>query len=810
MRENAPLRNGMARAEVAQIGRPLNTQHLRSEPAIGLGWLVVLAITATPIARAQDFNGNAIRDSIDLRNGTSLDCNHNGVPDQADLSKPDFAAAIEHFGDSATLSGVSGLASGDFDLDGDRDVVVTSGAGGPNNSNITIWRNDGGPALVYSTRVTVTNAQCFAVRVADLNADGRVDIVCSDAGFPELIVLVATGPETFAAPLRLTTGSRGTGVAVGDLDNDGDLDLAMAGFATNAVDVFRNNGNATFGPRQQFACGQQPVAVALGDFTGDGFADLAVANSFISAPGAGTVSLLRNSGTATFVTHATLTIAGHAETSANSAPHDLSLTDVDADGDRELLVSSKDSNSIRIYSNDGVGGFTNTQTIGPLDSIGGIADRLICADLDGDAALELAWCDSAARAVRVYDNNAGIFTFTQSYAAGTEGPTAIAIGDLTGDGAPELVIGGATSNAFSTMVNQGALNFQSVIHLRRSDSDFIPMLEDFTGDGVTDLVSYSTFTTPSTFSIAPGIGNNRFGPAIFVPLPSSGHMLPRDLNNDGLLDILSLGNSGNFFTKLNLGNGKFGPAVLPYPIQLHGNQQTADMNNDGNLDFLWAWGTASIDPYHIQIALGDGNGNFAPPTELITPPFMGTMWTGDLSGDGFPELFVAFASGQIAAVGLEAFAIYPNNGDGTFGPYTVVAHELMVNFSSSVGDFAWLDLDGDGDKDLVAQSSRAFLYRNTNHLLETPVMLGGFANYYHSQFGPTIYDADGDGDLDLFGARSISGVSSRAIFFNDGAGGFGRGDVGPCLAVMRYRNSPDHLAIGDADNNGRLDILAKP
>lgn len=768
-------------------------------------WLAVAGSAA-----AQDFNGNAIRDSIDLRNGTSADCNHNGVPDEADLLKPDFAAAIEHFGDSATLSGTSGLIPVDVDQDGDIDVVVSSGAGGPNNSNVTVWRNDGGPGLVFGSRITITNAQCFAVRAADLNADGRMDIVCSDAGFPEVIVLVATGPGSFAAPLRLTAGSRGTGVTVDDLDGDGDLDIAAAGFATNAVDVFKNNGNATFAPRQQYACGQQPVAVASADFTGDGLMDLAVANSFISAPGTGTISLLRNNGGGTFVAHATISVAGHPETATNSAPHDVVLADVDADGDSDLLVSSKDSNSLRVYTNGGTGTFTNTQTLGPLESIGGSADRMLCADLDGDPALELAWCDSAARAVRIYDNNSGSFAFEQSYAAGTEGPTAVAKGDLDGDGAPELILGGATSNAFSTMVNQGGLNFQSVIHLRRSDSSFIPMLADFTGDGVTDLASYSTSTIPATFNIAPGIGNNRFGPAILVPLPSSGHMLPRDLNNDGLLDILSLGNSGNFFTKLNLGGGIFGPAILPYPIQLHGNQQTADINNDGNLDFLWSWGTASIDPHHIQIALGNGQGGFAPPLELITPPFMGDIWTGDLSGDGFPELFVGFASGQIAPAGLEAFAIYPNNGDGTFGPYSVVAYELVPNFASGVGAFAFLDIDNDGDKDVIAQSTRAFLYRNTQHQLEAPVMLGGFANYYHSQFGPTIYDADGDGDLDMFGARSISGVSSRAIFFNDGTGGFGLGDVGPCLAVMRYRNSPDHLAIGDADNNGWLDILAKP
>ncbi len=768
--------------------------------------VLLAALLPSGVALGQDANGNALRDSIDLRNGTSLDCNHNGVPDEADIAKPDFRAAIEHFGDAATLNNVSGTWPLDVDHDLDLDLVVASSSG-PSNSNLTIWRNDGGAGLVYSTRTTLLNSVCSTVRTGDLNGDGWTDVVAADSGFPQVIVMLATGAGTFSTPVRLVAASRGTGLAIADLDNDGDIDIAMPGFASNAVDVFRNNGTGGFGPKQTFACGAQPVAVSAADFNGDGLRDLAVANSFISSPGVGTVSLLRNTGNAAFVTHSTLTILGHAETATSSRPHDLVLADVDSDSDADLLVCAKSSNSIRIYSNDGLGAFTNTQTLGPLESVGGIADRFICENLDSDTAPELAWCDSAARAVRLYDNAAGTFVYSQAYGAGTEGPIAVSAGDLTGDGLPEIVTAGNASNAFSTFKNEGELNFDAVGHIRRLDSNFYPRLGEFTGDLLTDILTYSTFDNPASIRIAPGVGDARFGTTTTIPLSTSGTILPRDLNHDGHLDLLSIG--GHCFVKFSNGDGTFGPEISSN-VYVYANAITADVNSDGNLDLLWQYAVSPNEPSWVRISLGNSKGLFAPFYEVDTPRFLGSIWTGDLSGDGAPELFVGLGGGAIGDPAMETFIVYPNLGDGTFGPYSVYANELNPNFSGGVGGFAWVDIDGDGDNDLLGQSTRTWLFRNNKHQLATPVMLGGFANYAWTDYGAAIFDADGDGDLDFYGARSVSGISSPAIFFNDGNGGFGEGDVGPCLAVMRYRASPDVLLFGDADNNGRVDILAKP
>ncbi|MEQ1894087.1 MAG: VCBS repeat-containing protein, partial [Planctomycetota bacterium] len=741
--------------------------------------LAIAIVTLASATRAQDFNGNGTRDSVDLRDGTSQDLDHDGIPDEVALRRT-FSAAVEHHSDGATVTQVNGLALLDADLDGDLDLMVAS-ASGPSDSNLTLWRNEGGPGLVFAQRTFVSGAACNLLRAHDLDGDGRLDLVASDSGFPQVLVLLASGPGTFAAPTRLTAGARGVGLEVADLDADGDADLALTGGSNNTVQVFLNHGDGSFAARQDYAVGQQPSAVAAADFTGDGLADLAVANSFVSSPGGGTVTLLRNAGAGLFSPHATLVVPGHAETSLNSEPRDLKLVDTDLDGDADLLVSSRDSNSLQIFTSDGAGAFANTQTLGPLEVIGGSADRFLCQDLDGDLAPEIAWSDSAARTIRMYDNTSGSFSLQRSYAAGSEGPSELVGGDLDGDGVVDLVAAGNTSSAFSVLLGIGELTFRAVEHLRRPDLNFKPLLADFTGDGLDDLASYATFDTPTTFRIAPGLGDGRFGAAQLVDLPSPAPLLPRDVDADGDLDILGVGNGGHRYCKLNHGDGTFADPLFSDVIDLNGNFQTADIDNDGNLDVLWTDAILSNQPHFIRISRGDGQGHFAPYQEIVTPPFLGAVWTGDLSGDGFPEIFAGVGAGVVGPLGLETVLVYPNNGDGTFGAYEAHNHELMPNFAGTVGGFAWVDIDGDGDEDLLGQMTYTWWYRNTGHQLEAPVQLGGFANYSFNEFGPTIHDMDKDGALDFVGVSRIGSLTSPAVFFNDGAGGFG-----PRLALMRY------------------------
>jgi hypothetical protein len=141
-----------------------------------------------------------------------------------------------------------------------------------------------------------------AVVVADVNGDGKPDLITANRGSllnpgTTVSVLLGNGDGTFQAATNFAAGLDPVSVAVADLNGDGRPDLVVGNsyFGSNMVSVLLGNGNGTFVAAVNIPAGATPRAVALGDVNGDGLPDLAVAN-FSSA----SVSVLlgqRNSAT---------------------------------------------------------------------------------------------------------------------------------------------------------------------------------------------------------------------------------------------------------------------------------------------------------------------------------------------------------------------------------------------------------------------------------------------------------------------------------------------------------------------------------
>src|SRR5262249_2183635 len=124
----------------------------------------------------------------------------------------------------------------------------------------------------------------MAIVTADLNNDGKQDIVVLNQGSPfgstsSVSALLGQGDGTFrpAVTTNLPAGARS--VAVGDLNGDGKADLAIANDAQNVVEVLRGNGDGTFQSNPLILPAPGASSVAVGDFGHDGKVDLAVTNS---------------------------------------------------------------------------------------------------------------------------------------------------------------------------------------------------------------------------------------------------------------------------------------------------------------------------------------------------------------------------------------------------------------------------------------------------------------------------------------------------------------------------------------------------
>ena len=737
---------------------------------------------------AQDLNGNGTPDSVELRNGSALDCNRNGFIDERDVGHPHFEHAVELRNNVLQSQGVVWEAEPiDFDGDGDLDLAVTS-MFSTNVGALSYWRNEGGAGLVFVRRDLMNGTRPTTLRAADLNADGTPDLVSGDSSFNRFYVLMGQGAGTFSAPVTVNgeaSNNGSVGMDLADVDGDGDLDVALSAWGNDAVSVFRNQGDGSFGPPETYPVEFQPRDVAFGDVDGDGRPDMAVANQYFSTGPPvrdGTVSILRNTGAGSFVGQTVVTLPpGGPPFGGFARPYYVELVDVDHDGDADLLTSSDQSNWLTIHRYEG-GSFVLSQSFGGIN-IEAAPREIQVSDLDGDGWEDLVWMDMDMHVAGVYRNVQGTFEFHQNFATGNY-TQAARVADFTGDGQLDIVATNTASRTFSLLVNRGELNFEAPIHLRPEEYPSDALLADFTNDGRTDL-----FMTVGSAPAATGNVYEGLGEAVFAKTPISsslsraGTVHTRDFNGDGFQDLLSVG--GHCLVSLGLGDGTFAPEIDSSLSVTTSRHVIGDIDADGNLDLAWIWpGHPSL----LRVSFGDGSGSFGPFTEYVDVAEDESIGLGDITGDGAPEIF----SGHRLGV----FSIHPNNGDGTFGPRIDITLTAPL-FNPSIDAIAVADFDLDGDGDVVVSAFGLKMFFNPgNGVLPTvPTdVSSASASILH------VVDIDLDGAPDLYG-RAFEGLA----FMNPGDGIFGAP-----MRFLNYDSSARTLVVGDADNDGRIDALVGP
>jgi hypothetical protein len=177
------------------------------------------------------------------------------------------------------------LTTGDFNRDGTPDLVVINNAlnqfGG-----VSVLLGDGSGGFLPPVSYGVGGAVPIWPAVADFNRDGNPDLAISvTATTGSVAVLLGNGDGTFQPAVNYTVGSFPQGIATRDLNGDGFPDIVSAdqcgddpACRDGTVSVLLGNGDGTFQPRLVFAEGIFPLSVAIADFNGDHRPDLAIAN----------------------------------------------------------------------------------------------------------------------------------------------------------------------------------------------------------------------------------------------------------------------------------------------------------------------------------------------------------------------------------------------------------------------------------------------------------------------------------------------------------------------------------------------------
>jgi len=258
----------------------------------------------------------------------------------------------------------NGVALSDVDGDGRLDLLV---ANEQSNTVSVLLNTTLLPGLVsFAPKVDYAVGTAPGNLVAaDINGDGRLDILSVNSGAGTVSALRNTGTvagvPSFAAKTDFTTGTGGVNLAVNDLDGDGRFDVVTANNGTNGngttVSILRNTTTVgattlSFATAAAYTVGTGPSSVAIGDVNGDGKLDVVAANygaSGTSGTGA-TVSVLRSNSTS-----GTLSFAPKADYSVDNGVNDVKLGDIDGDGDLDIITANQGAStaSVRLNGNTG-------------------------------------------------------------------------------------------------------------------------------------------------------------------------------------------------------------------------------------------------------------------------------------------------------------------------------------------------------------------------------------------------------------------------------------------------------------------------
>lgn len=278
-----------------------------------------------------------------------------------------------------------GVAWGDFDGDGNLDVVANGLATGGATRQLRVYFNNlaaGTWSIVNVPGAANLGMNLGRVAVADFNNDGTPDILAcgsttgANAG-GVLRVYQSLGNRTFGPAVTVSAaGYTNCDVAVGDFDNDGLVDILVEGADTTGVRrlrVYRNttaNGVISFAQVADFATGLSQGAVAWGDLNNDGFLDIVAEGSTSGANGGAQLQFYLNNGAGGF--GAAISVDTVTANGLGLWGGGIALGDTDNDGDLDILASGRDrvgTRQLRVYRNNGAA--TPSFTAVAVTNVGG-------------------------------------------------------------------------------------------------------------------------------------------------------------------------------------------------------------------------------------------------------------------------------------------------------------------------------------------------------------------------------------------------------------------------------------------------------
>ncbi|MGH8128701.1 MAG: FG-GAP-like repeat-containing protein [Gammaproteobacteria bacterium] len=477
-------------------------------------------------------------------------------------------------------------------------------------------------------------------------------------------------------------------------------------------------------------------------------------------------------------------------------------------------------------------------------------------DLNGDGHPDIVtgnydYGSSSSDQVSVLIGNGdGTFKTHVDYTAGTSGAESITVGDATGDGTADVVLGTEYNVLVIPGNGDGTLDTAAVQTLTLNNgSSYGVAVTDLNADGRPDIVATDGCSSGhDRVDVYAGQSGGTFlaTPSQTVAVGDCPFLAVSDLNGDGAPDVAVANYYDSSVQVLLNSAGMLADSGTTYTLPADSNPyglHLADVDGDGHVDIL----TANDDSDTVSILYGQGDGSFTAPTQvpmgayavdvaavpaasgsamnlvaldwpssafLTTARNLGSrsfysyadygyqnasgqgqdaydMASTDFNGDGHPDLVIANEGDSILSVLL-------NTGQGGFGA------PMVLTLPSGAGDIdavAAGDVNGDGKADIVTADNSGHLYTflgNGDDSFQAPVT----STIASSEVdGLALGDVNGDGTPDV--AVAEYGANQVQICTGDGTGAFDCSAETPLSMHYPYR-----VKLTDLNGDGKLDLVA--
>ncbi|OFY62465.1 MAG: hypothetical protein A2Y71_00010 [Bacteroidetes bacterium RBG_13_42_15] len=737
----------------------------------------------------------------------------------------------------------SSVAWGDFDNNGNLDIVLTGYDNNDAYSYLKIYCNYGDNSFTEKASIQFDYASNCSITSGDYDNDGYLDILISgpDVNYNSVSKIYhnnGDGNFTEQTDINLV-GFQSGSAAWGDYDNDGYLDILVTGFSDSeekgTFKIYHNNGDNSFTEQTGISIeGVENGSVAWGDYDNNGYLDILLTGSLgeMNDPGRDCISkVYHNNGNNTFTEEAGISLMNVGNSSA-------AWGDYDNDGYLDILLTGSyhgamnESQFSRIYRNNGNNTFTEQSNI-ILTDIG--HSSVAWGDYDNDGDLDILLTgrkDNYLNTIsKIYLNN-GENSFTEQpfiLAGVMEGSAAW--GDYDNDGDLDIIITGL--NSMNQPVSKIYKNLCDKVNNAPEKSTNL-YCEINSSTAVFRWNKVTADETPAE-SITYNVKiRNSIGTKFFVPTHSGA---------DGFRRMAAMGNAqldttfifnnnfrwdSVFYASIQAIDNSFkgGPFSDEVPFGITPVQPSdmyATSNSNSSLLIKWKRGNGD----RCIVFAKQTTTGFAEPinySSYFSNPIFGegspigtSGWfciykgTGDsvlLSGLEPQKLYLIHAIEYQGDNGSEIYATTtPLDNIGLFSTSTIFSEQTNFEIiGASHGSVAWGDYDNDEYVDILVTgrdinyNSHSKIYRNNrdgSFIEQTGILLIGV-----SQSCAVWGDYDNDGYLDILLIGNTGSGRISKIYHNNGSGSFIDQTEISLTGV-----EDGHAAWGDYNNDGYLDIL---